>query len=377
VCAQTAAGRRPRAGGAAEPPTRGWERMSLVGSLEDLGLADILQIMSLSRKSGVLLLCCDDGEGRIVFREGLVHAALVKGEAGDLDTLLRRAGVASGGGASASQLESARREHVERVIARMFEWRTGEFRFAVQDEIAPEDRELALAAGLSPQYLTMEATRRGDELRAGSDERGLDPPLVFSGDEDGCARATAEASEVVVAAVVARAAASADDPEQGAPAGLPGAPGARAVCSQAVIIDPELAALEWLKSSLSDLFARIHLFQTAESAIPRIRQYLMRGEVPAVLLSPRAPMDPLSGIDRPADLLRRLRALAPRMPLLLVAEPGSAPPGEAKLADAVLARPAAAALVQRGGEAARAAAAQALRELVAPFAERPGAGRPG
>ncbi len=40
--------------------------MSLVGSLEDLGLGDILQIVSLSRKSGVLRLRCDGGEGRIV-----------------------------------------------------------------------------------------------------------------------------------------------------------------------------------------------------------------------------------------------------------------------------------------------------------------------
>ena len=30
--------------------------MSLIGSLEDLNLADILQIISLSRKSGVLIL---------------------------------------------------------------------------------------------------------------------------------------------------------------------------------------------------------------------------------------------------------------------------------------------------------------------------------
>jgi hypothetical protein len=65
--------------------------MSLVGSLEDLGLADILQIMSLSRKSGVLVLRCEDGEGRIVFRDGLVHAAALKGEAPDLDALERAA----------------------------------------------------------------------------------------------------------------------------------------------------------------------------------------------------------------------------------------------------------------------------------------------
>ncbi|PLY11667.1 MAG: hypothetical protein C0624_01655 [Desulfuromonas sp.] len=34
--------------------------MSLVGNLEDLGLGEILQIVSLSRKSGVLTLQCPD-----------------------------------------------------------------------------------------------------------------------------------------------------------------------------------------------------------------------------------------------------------------------------------------------------------------------------
>ncbi len=49
--------------------------MSLVGSLEDLGLGDILQIVSLSRKSGLLSIHSDEGEGRIVFCDGLVHSS--------------------------------------------------------------------------------------------------------------------------------------------------------------------------------------------------------------------------------------------------------------------------------------------------------------
>ena len=41
--------------------------MSLVGSLEDLGLGDILQIIHLSRKSGTLWIRSAAGEGQIVF----------------------------------------------------------------------------------------------------------------------------------------------------------------------------------------------------------------------------------------------------------------------------------------------------------------------
>ena len=62
--------------------------MSLVGSLEDLGLEDILQIVSLSRKSGRLLLRSSEGEGRIIFEQGLVRAAFLKGDPEDLRGLL-------------------------------------------------------------------------------------------------------------------------------------------------------------------------------------------------------------------------------------------------------------------------------------------------
>ena len=84
--------------------------MSLVGSLEDLGLADILQIVSLARKSGVLVLRSEDGEGRIVFREGLVHAALVKGQPEDLETLLGGAGRSGAEPPARERIEAMRRE---------------------------------------------------------------------------------------------------------------------------------------------------------------------------------------------------------------------------------------------------------------------------
>ena len=46
--------------------------MSLVGNLEDLSLPDILQIVSLSKKSGVLILQQEELEGKIFIREGRV-----------------------------------------------------------------------------------------------------------------------------------------------------------------------------------------------------------------------------------------------------------------------------------------------------------------
>jgi len=161
--------------------------MSLVGSLEDLGLGDILQIVSLSRKSGLLLLRSEEGEGRIVFFEGLVRAAFVKGEAEDLRGLLTRGGfldeeayeraaeaaaahgdrvtdvLAKLPNLTKERIDSLRREHVERSVFCMFGWTTGEFSFEIRDDVDERDRELMLPNGINAQYLTMEATRLGDE----------------------------------------------------------------------------------------------------------------------------------------------------------------------------------------------------------------------
>jgi hypothetical protein len=168
--------------------------MSLVGSLEDLGFGDILQIVSLSRKSGLLLLRSEEGEGRIVFRDGLIRAACGKGEADDLRGLLVAGGFISGEefdraaeaaaahgdpvgdvlarspNFSKERLDSLRRERVERSVLRMFGWKTGEFSFEIRDDIDECDRELLLPTGINSQYLTMEATRLGDEGEGEGDD---------------------------------------------------------------------------------------------------------------------------------------------------------------------------------------------------------------
>ena len=67
--------------------------MSLVGNLEDLGLGEILQIVSLSRKSGVLSLFSRGREGKIVFRQGQVIRATIDGQQSHLGQMLLKNGV--------------------------------------------------------------------------------------------------------------------------------------------------------------------------------------------------------------------------------------------------------------------------------------------
>jgi hypothetical protein len=221
--------------------------MSLVGSLEDLGLVDILQIVSLSRKSGMLMLRSESGDGRIVLRDGLVQGAAIKGDIEDLRGLLIAQGcvdadafegaraLATGEGIAldealvrhcglaTDQLLALRREHVERAVMRMFGWRAGEFSFEIRDDLPEDDREMLLPSGLNTQYLAMEATRLGDEAElsggaasASTDagdaaEEEDDDAVMFSGES---ATATDPGRDAVSATdALALATAEAVDPE--------------------------------------------------------------------------------------------------------------------------------------------------------------------
>lgn len=352
--------------------------MSLVGSLDDLGLGDILQIVSMARKSGLLVLRSTSGEGRILFRDGMVRAAFAKGEPDDLRGLLvgggfvsdedfeRATELARSSGCSLDEavaeqtslkperLASLRREHVERAVVRMFTWSSGEFTFDVREEVDARDAELLLPQGLNTQYLAMEATRLSDEsLRE-------DNPDADAGDDWGAPGALALAA-------LENAEAEAAEPDSTGTA-VPEAD--RRPVAGLIAIDPDLDALEWMKTALTDSFPRIHIFQRCESGIDRIRQYLGRGDLPAVLLSAEAHADPAIAADGLGVLVARLRSHAPHMPIIVIHEDPDGPPTGADAADAVLTRPTTARLMARSAARKREEAAQKLREQLQPWAER-------
>lgn len=253
--------------------------MGLVGTLEDLSLGDLLQILGLARKSGTLTLQSSEGEGWILFRNGQVAGAAAKGGPPDLAALL--------GGASVpppEHLEALRRDAAEQAVVRMLGWSAGEFRFdAGPLEERVEATGLVLAQAIPSEYLALEGVRVQDEAAA------------FS--------ASPEASRVL----------SAEEP----PAlEMPGPP----LAIPLVVIDPALGALEWLKRSLVESFTWVHIFQRTELGVMRIRQYLARGERLAVLLARHARPDPVTGIRDSAELVSRLSQQAPRMPIVLLVE---------------------------------------------------------
>ena len=378
--------------------------MSLVGSLEDLGLADILQIVSLARKSGRLLLRTDGDTGRIIVRDGMVQGAVVKGDAPDLHRL-----VVGGGELSAEvfertrelallrevplvealvktralpreRLDALRRAHVERAVMRMFSWRTGEFSFEVRDDTDPEDAGVLLSTGINTQYLAMEATRLRDEgtlLGEPVPGAGDDEEPLFSG-EDADLDPLEETSPVEAMALASargvEEVADDEDPNDATLSGLaqqasadvsvretPASPPVEVKVDVAaepaglpplVAIDRDLAGLEWLKLCAGESFARVHIFQHGEAGMDRIRSYLARGVVPLVALSPES----MAADDQRRSLLDRMRSLSAEMAVLaLLSGDVRAPDGF----DGTLIRPAV--LGDPDYWAAHAARAEALR----------------
>jgi hypothetical protein len=90
-----------------------------------------------------------------------------------------------------------------------------------------------------------------------------------------------------------------------------------------ICIDADLPLLERIKGGLGDKPMRIHIFQSPADALARFKQYVVRGEIPAVVLG--------SGVEDPLDARQglgwrrfagRMLAIAPRMSLVVMARPG-------------------------------------------------------
>jgi len=170
--------------------------MSLVGNLEDLGLGEILQIVSLSRKSGVLQLNSRSREGRVIFQDGQVIRATATSFPENIGDLVLRTGLAdldtfkkalaiqqrsndgrrigdilvSDFGVERDAIETAVRHQVERIVYSFFSWDEGSFSFELGEpsELATTNlnpMQFMLDQGLNPQWLAMEGSRILDEKR--------------------------------------------------------------------------------------------------------------------------------------------------------------------------------------------------------------------
>jgi pSer/pThr/pTyr-binding forkhead associated (FHA) protein len=111
---------------------------TMSGSLSDMPLSDLLQMMSSMRKSGTLAVTNGEDSGRIYLREGQVYYAIL----GDNDEL-----------------------GPEKALFRMLGWAAGEFRLG-----PPSQDEFMLELEEKTDSLLLEGARQQDELRRLGDD---------------------------------------------------------------------------------------------------------------------------------------------------------------------------------------------------------------
>ncbi len=371
--------------------------MSLVGSLEDLGLGDLLQIVHLAAKSGVLRLRGDAGEGQIAFRKGMIREAHAKGGPTDLRELLAVRRAVAGpllerawleahhlgrrladvlverDLVSLEAIDTLRREQIESAVLAMFAWPSGEFSFEMR-ELIDDGAELALEPGVNPQFLALEGSRRIDEQA-----------LVGHASDDGPEPSAGELvleAELVLDEAAPLPPAPAPVPLQAPePPPMPPqrAPLARAATEgkpPVVVIDPSLAVLEWVKAALGADFSRVHVFQRPSLGIDRIRQYLARADLPLVVVAEDTPADSATGARDANEIVARLKRQAPSMPVLLLCDDvGSASAARRTRADGVVTRPPAQLLLDPRSGRERTRIATQLAETLAGLAARSGMAR--
>lgn len=173
--------------------------MSLLGRLEDLSLTDIIQIVHLSRRTGVLEIVDDRGRHTVLFRQGLLVNASSPEHPDLLSYLVGRGLVPAAAAPGLRQIEesgipygtstvemnlitpadlaTAIHERIVSVVSPLLQSREGEFNFILSDHMGPLDVEYDADAifkegGFSPQKII--GTADGEKLKP---LRGLEESL--------------------------------------------------------------------------------------------------------------------------------------------------------------------------------------------------------
>lgn len=267
--------------------------MSLVGNLEDLGLGEILQIVSLSRKSGVLRLNSRGRLGEIAFRQGKVIRASSSSFQESLGELLIRKGLIDLAtlrgalalqeregfqerlglilirqyGVAAAAIDEVVREQFEKVVYSLFAWVEGTFDFELQENVEAVDNirmdpmQFMLDQGLNPQFLAMEGARLIDEQR----HRGVLPPAVAPH------------------AAVPPLAGMEDPPDSGQTRSQPDAAAKAEEPVSLVLVDDDDLTRETLAAALEQGGYRVYQQERSEDALIRIDSLYRKGKRPVVL----------------------------------------------------------------------------------------------
>jgi len=182
--------------------------MGLEGYLEDLGISEILQIISLSKKSGILTLKSRQGEGQICFVEGQVVRAVSSEFPETLGDVLCQEGLVTDEqvqqalaeqqhlsvhqplGAllvdrfqvSQASIEEVVKRQIERIVFRLIRWTAGTFSFRIAPPqsfgtTAVNPLDFLLEKGMSPQWLVAKEQKVSEQGETEVNEAALEQEL--------------------------------------------------------------------------------------------------------------------------------------------------------------------------------------------------------
>jgi hypothetical protein len=183
--------------------------MALEGTIKDFGLADILQLIGLQRKTGVLTLegsadtvtvkflegtvvgadtserNLEDLLGSVLVRTGRITAAQLQETLRIQRSTLQRLGyiLVKQSFISDEDLEEALRIQVTQIVYRLFRWRAGKYQFAPMDHMEYDSEHFR---PLSAETILMEGARMIDEWPI-LERRIKSPSVVFRKTEAGAA----------------------------------------------------------------------------------------------------------------------------------------------------------------------------------------------
>jgi hypothetical protein len=175
--------------------------MALVGTIKDFGLADILQLIGLQRKTGILTLenesdtvnvkflegsvvgadtslrNLEDLLGSVLVRTGRISQAQLREALQLQKSTLQRLGyvLVKQNFISSTDLEEALRVQVTQIVYRLFRWREGKYQFAPMDHMEYDNEHFR---PLSAETILMEGARMIDEWPM-LERRIKSPALVF------------------------------------------------------------------------------------------------------------------------------------------------------------------------------------------------------
>ena len=294
--------------------------MSLVGNLEDLSLPDILQIVSLSRKSGILMLEREGQQGKIIIRQGKVIQTISPRQGKTLGELLTARGLVrpddlkkaleiqrSGEGrellgdilvqlrlVDQATLEKVVTEQIEDAIVFFLSWREGTFSFELAEikgrgEFSVDPQAFILDRGIDTQWLVLEGTRMIDER---SRDRGAAPAPGAA--PAGPADPTAETSFAGIEDEAAT--------------------GGRAL----ILVDDDQFFREMARDYLGRHGFRVIICETGAACLAAVDREAGSGVPPAVAADIVMPTMDNQGFLGGLELLEKLRRAHPEVPVVAV-----------------------------------------------------------